>query len=214
MIAAAALALALVAATDTTGTGWLIGNGVTHLDASYWSVQFYDQNTMDKTSYYVEKTVAELSAATGVEYKVHKTFTHANDATCPGVTPGGGHRLIVELDMASSRSNATICKGANGEATSSHLTLSGQNWGVKTRNGCYGCYKKNVTSHEMGHSMGLSHPDWDRNVGAYVENGCELSGTNPLMCGQAWGGYSSYDYAHKYTSYDVNGLKQLVLNRP
>lgn len=194
-------ALTLTSAPVTDGYGWELGSGITHLDSAGWSVQFYDTYSRDQLRSTMLLTAAELEAKTGIDFYVGYTV-NKTDAGCPGYTSTGRHRIVVRLDPVTERSNATHCY-LNGAVHSSRVLFSKANWDNKTRSGSHLAYRRNVSSHELGHSVGLSHPNEE-----YV------TGADPLMSGNHWGGYATAADAYKYTPYDVKGLKQLVVNRP
>lgn len=179
------------------GTGYHIANevGVQYLDTKPWYVEFYDTYTMTKMSVYTKFTATELQKNTGVTVKV-TTIVNKTDAPCPGHMKDGGHRIVVRLDPKTARSSAYIC-GYQNHSDSSRVMFSQHNWDTMGE-----VYRRHVVSHELGHSIGLGHPPK-----------CQLPGTDPLMCGDYWGGFPLKGDAQKYTSYDIAGLKQLVKNR-
>jgi len=200
-IAAVALAASLAVTPVSSAQGWTLGGGY-YLDTTGWSVQFYDTYTRDRVSSQVKLTVAELVSATGVDIK-YTTTINKTSATCPGYTSTGRHRIVIRLEPTTTRSSTYSCNGGWARSTAS-IHLSGTKWTSTLHGGTHEAYRRNVVSHEMGHAMGLGHPD-----------SCYLAGTDPLMCGDHWGGYvSPYSIAQKYTGYDVAGLKALVANRP
>lgn len=200
-IAAIALVAAITVSPVSSGTGWTLG-GPHYLDTVGWSVQFYDTATRDKVSSQVKLTVAELVKATGADIK-YTTTINKTDAACPGYTSTGRHRVVIRLDPKSTRSNTYGCSVDNRQDSAS-VRLSGTKWTSTLHGGTHEAYRRNVVSHEMGHAVGLGHPDCTA-----------LPGTDPLMCGDHWGGYTKpYTIAQKYTAYDISGLKALVNNRP
>lgn len=195
---------AMAATATYSGTGWLIADNVgdKYLDIGTWYIEFYDTYTKDRVSKYAALTAAEITKYTGVTVKVTTIVGPSfKDQNCPGHTSTGGHRIVIKLDSATSRSYSWMC-GYSNHSDSSKVMLSQSNWTNVTRAGSHESYRRNVVSHELGHSVGLGHAPM-----------CSLTGTDPLMCGDYWGGYSYYADAQKYTAYDANGLRQLVKNR-
>lgn len=201
MIGELALTVALTASPVTSGTGWTLGGDIDHLDTKGWSVQFYDTTSRDRLSYYMKLSAAELEKQTGVDFYVGTTV-HAWSDPCPGYTETGRHRIIVRLTSTVDRSSSYMCQDGYGAAYGSYVRFSLTRWNDQLRAGTHKAYRENVSSHELGHSVGLGHPD-----------DCSQTGTDPLMCGTYWGGYSSTSSAQKYTPYDIAGLKRLVMNR-
>lgn len=195
--------LALTAAlmsTSVTGPGYVIGDA-NYLDTTGWSVQFYDTYSRDKLGATVKLTAAELKKNTGVDIAYTSTINKTS-AQCPGYTSTGRHRIVVRLEPSNLRSYTYGCELGDLQHSGS-VHFSGVNWTNKTRGGTHTAYRENVVSHELGHAVGLGHPV-----------PCDLTGTDPLMCGDHWGGYATPSTAMKYTPYDIAGLKKLVTNRP
>jgi hypothetical protein len=198
-IAAIAVSLTL-ASTSVAGPGYYVGDG-DYLDTVGWSVQFYDTYSRDKLASTVRLTAAELKKNTGVDIAYTSTINKTS-AQCPGYTSTGRHRIVIRLEPSNTRSYTYACTLGD-LRTSASVHMSGVNWTNKLRAGTHTAYRENVISHELGHAVGLGHP-----------TPCNLTGTDPLMCGDYWGGYSTPSTAMKYTPYDIAGLKKLVTNRP
>lgn len=200
MITALALAVGLVASPLQGGTGWDVPDG-RYVSEAPWAVFFYDQASLDATRHYMDIVDEQIEAHLSVEVKVTSSIKKLATG-CPPVTSTGYHVIVVRLDPAEDRSFASRCVSGN-MSHGSIVTFSGPNWTSKTRAGSHAVYRRNVSSHEIAHAVGVNHP---------VE--CTVTGTDPLMCGSRWGGYSALADAHKFTPYDVLAFQALVANRP
>lgn len=200
MIAALALSVALTASPVTSGYGWAAGGGVTHLDDKRWWVAFYDSYSRTQGTKYATLAAAELEKHTGLPVRVTPDL-FPSTASCPARTAAGSHRIVIRIDPATTRASVSRCTLA-GAAWGSKVMISKTAWLNTKRAGSNETYRRNVMSHEMGHAMGLGHPKLEY-----------LPLTDPLMSGNHWGGYATPTTGHKFTPYDVRGLKQLVLNR-
>lgn len=189
-------------------TALLVGPGVgfevngKHLDYDPWAIFFYDQRSIDTTRHYMTLMEPELEARSGVDVKVTSTLKRTTDG-CPGMTSTGYHIIVVQYDPAEDRSHTFSCS-VGGARQSARVVFSGITWVNGRRSGSSKIYRRNLVGHEMGHAFGLAHPAIP----------CDQSGTDPLMCGEKWGGYGTLDKAHKFTPYDIAGFKALVANRP
>lgn len=179
-----------------SGTGWKIatGNGERSLGPSPWTIVFYDTASRTALTTYAQRTAAELKKNTGVTFYV--TITISKGATdCPT-----GRVIIMRLTSTITRSAASQCHTATGQADGSRATFALTNWQHETLNGFNEVYRRKVVSHELGHSVGLAHP------ATFTTN------PSPLMRGDVWGGYKTLTYASWYTPQDINGLKNLRAN--
>lgn len=179
-----------------SGTGWKIAtnNGMQYLGSGAWQIVFYDSASRTALTANAKRTAAELAKATGLTFQVTTTITKGA-TTCPT-----GRRIIMRLTSTVTRSSATQCHTPTGQADGSRATFALSNWQNTTNNGSHDIYRRKVVSHELGHSVGLTHPaTW-------------TTSPSPLMRGDVWGGYKSLLYASWYTPQDVNGLKNLRAN--
>ena len=69
-----------------------------------------------------------------------------------------------------------------------------------------------ATAHELGHAIGLAHPNSQDSAGKDIPFSCvkNSSGWTPLMC-SPYGGPNN-NAGINYTAYDIAGMKQLVKN--
>ncbi|MFJ4473302.1 hypothetical protein ACIP2X_38210 [Streptomyces sp. NPDC089424] len=179
-----------------TGTGWKIatGNGIRYLGSSSWTVVFYDTTSRTQLTPHAKRTATELYKHTGVTFRVTTTITKGT-TTCPT-----GRTIIMRLTSAVTRSTGTQCPTLTGAANGSRATFALTNWTKATVAGSNEIYRRQVVSHELAHSAGLTHPTtW-------------TTSPAPLMRGDIWGGYRTLTRGHQYTTQDINGLKNLRAN--
>lgn len=74
--------------------------------------------------------------------------------------------------------------------------------------------RKNLLIHELGHTLGLDHPNSDMNSDGIIDRFevVKDAGVSPTMTSPN-GGYQD-SRAGTYTTYDLNGFKQLLANAP
>lgn len=179
-----------------SGTGWKIatGNGMRYLGSSPWTIRFYNTSSRTALTDYAKRTAAELTKQTGVTFTVTTTISQGT-TLCPT-----GRVIIMRLTSTITRSAASQCHTATGAADGSRATFALTNWQNTTLAGSHEIYRRQVVSHELGHSVGLAHPaTWTTNP-------------PPLMRGDVWGGYKTLTQASQYTGQDITGLKNLRAN--
>lgn len=177
------------------GTGWKIANsnGVRYLGSSSWTIVFYDSASRTALTDDAKRTAYELKRQTGVTFYVTTTINKGS-TTCPT-----GRVIIMRLTSTVTRSSASQCHTATGAADGSRATFALTNWQNTKLSDSNAIYRRKVVSHELGHSVGLTHPStWTTPA--------------PLMRGEIWGGYKSLTYAAQYTPQDINGLNNLRAN--
>jgi hypothetical protein len=179
-----------------SGTGWKIatGNGMKYLDSGSWTIVFYDTASRTALTEHAKRTAAELKKNTGVTFTVTTTISKGS-TDCPT-----GRVIIMRLTSTITRSAASQCHTITGAADGSRATFALTNWQTVKLSGSNTIYRREVVSHELGHSVGLAHPaTW-------------TTSPSPLMRGDVWGGYKTLDRAAQYTPQDINGLKNLRAN--
>lgn len=179
-----------------SGTGWKIAanNGMQYLGTGSWHIEFYDTASRTALTPYAKRTATELAKATGVIFTVTTTIPKPSTA-CPT-----GRVIVMRLTSTVTRSASSQCHTATGAADGSRPTFALTNWKNTRLANSNEIYRREVVSHELGHSAGLTHPaTW-------------TTSPTPLMRGDIWGGYKTLDRASQYTAQDINGLKNLRAN--
>ncbi len=178
------------------GTGWKIatGNGIKYLASSSWTIVFYDTASRTALTDHAKRTAYELKRQTGVNFYV-TTNINKGSTTCPT-----GRVIIMRLTSTAARSSASQCHTTTGAADGSRATFALANWQNAKLSNSNAIYRRKVVSHELGHSVGLSHPS------------TSTATPSPLMRGEVWGGYKSLTYAAQYTPQDTDGFKNLRAN--
>jgi hypothetical protein len=175
VIAAPARAHATTAFRVYSGTGWKIatGNGEQYLGSGAWTIVFYDSSSRTALTTYAKRTATELTKNTGVTFTVTTTISKGA-TTCPT-----GRVIIMRLTSTVTRSAASQCHTLTGAADGSRATFALTNWQTVKLAGFNEIYRRQVVSHELGHSVGLAHPT------------TFTTSPSPLMRGDVWGGYKT-----------------------
>ncbi|MFE6126651.1 hypothetical protein ACFQ6Q_00040 [Streptomyces sp. NPDC056437] len=204
-----------------TGKGWkiLTSQGIYSLSPDPYEIVFANTTARTKLKAYFVKPAAQLTAVTGVQVTVTDTI----DLTPIGVCPPR-HRIVVRYEYRPlgqpGLSQARPCNQlSDGSAWGGHVRMDSEYWTVPNwfssdpvKNDAY---RKNGVTHELGHVLGLDHPNTDVDADGTVESyECvkTATGTRPLLCSPNGGYYNSVD-AGKYTPpFDEPGLRQLAAN--
>jgi hypothetical protein len=204
-----------------SGRGWKIetSQGIYSLNPDPYEIVFADETARTKLKPYLTKPAAQVLAVTGVQV----TVTDAIDATpiedCPP-----RHRIVVHYAYRPSGpagfSRALPCHDTlNGSAWGGHMLMDSEYWTTanwfSTDPVKNDAYRANATSHELGHILGLDHPNTDLDGDGTVENyECvtTATGTRPLMCSPNGGYYNSVDAGRFTPPFEEPGLKQLAAN--
>jgi hypothetical protein len=204
-----------------SGTGWkiLTSHGIYSLHPDPYEIVFADTAARSKLKQYFAKPAAQATAATGVQIRVTDTIDTTPVGNCPP-----RHRIVVRYEYrplgVSGMSQALPCYAvADGSAWGGHVRMDSEYWTqaswFSTDPAKNDAYRANAVSHELGHILGLDHPNYDKDRDGAVEGyecATTSTGTRPLLCSPNGGYYNSVD-AGKYTlSFDVPGLKQLAAN--
>lgn len=225
-IAALLLAGATQARSATTtpvykGTGWKAwtSNGIYSLAPDPYTIVFADTTARSKLSKYFTTPAAQVTTSVGVPITVSTTIDTTAVSACPT-----RHRIVVHYSYRPTGtkgvSQARACHNTvDGSAWGGHLLMDSEYWTSSTwfsTNATLNeAYRKNAVTHELGHILGLAHPNYDRDRDGVVENyECvkNSSGWTPVMCAPNGGDRSSTGAGKYVPAYDLAGLKQLAAN--
>ncbi|MFG2359424.1 hypothetical protein [Streptomyces sp. NPDC048521] len=230
LIAAAltVLALLLASATDaraaTTplykGTGWKAetAQGIYSLSPDPYTIVFANSTARTKLTKYFTGPAAQVTTSIGVKITVSTTID-TTTATCPS-----RHRIVVHYTYrpmgTKGMSQARPCYAiADGSAWGGHLYMDSEYWTSSTwfsSNATTNeARRKDAVSHELGHILGLDHPNTDLDRDGVVENGeCvrNSAGLRPLLCSPNRGNPPSTAGGKFTTEFDLRGLRQMLAN--
>ncbi|MFE3326881.1 hypothetical protein [Streptomyces sp. NPDC059176] len=228
LASAVALVLALAHPADSatgpvySGRGWQIwtGQSIYSLNPDPYEIVWADATARSKLKSYLTKPAAQATSITGVQITVTDTIDLTPTTLCPP-----RHRIVVHYSYRptgqSGMSEALACyEVSNNSAWGGHMLIDSEYWTQAnwfstdaTKNDAY---RANTVTHELGHVLGLAHPNTDVDGDGLVEpNECvaTASGTRPVMCSPNAGGYLNPVDAGKFTPpFDEPGLRQLAQN--
>ncbi|MCL8016926.1 hypothetical protein [Streptomyces sp. AS02] len=182
----------------TSGSGWKLRTGVTHIDTKPWQITFHDATSRTKLTGYLKNNAAELTYRLGVQFTVTTKLIPVSRTTClPSHTIS--YRWQSKPDPANpNRSFAVPC--TSGQAPHSASIYINSDYWSPTRNFAEGV-RRNVIWHETGHAVGLAHP---------ATCPTDRYGRKPIMCD-----VNSYKAltTWRYSSYENTAFKYLKANR-
>jgi hypothetical protein len=212
-------------ATTTTptykGTGWKAetSQGIYSLSPDPYTIVFADSTARTKLSKYFTTPAYQVTSSVGVPVTVSTTIDTTPAGSCPS-----RHRIIVHYTYrplgTKGMSQARPCHSlADGSAWGGHILMDSEYWTSGTwfsaNSTLNEAYRKNAVTHELGHILGLDHPNYDKDRDGVVENyECvkNSAGWTPVMCSPS-GGYRTSTSGGKFvTEFDLAGLKQLRAN--
>jgi hypothetical protein len=231
---------AQAAAPVYSGTGWKIEtyNGIHSLSPDPYVIQLVKPTTGDKLTAaqnktaeaqlraQLTKTAALLTSITGTTFTLSSTY-HPAETSC---TTAERHVIVVGLRYRPApgakpgTSQTWPCyASANNSAWGSWIWMDSEYWNPAVWT-IDPWRLANVESHEMGHAVGLDHPNVDGSDANSTADPYECvtnsSKDTPLMCSPN-GGYGAgsggivtraEQHAGEYTPWDIAGLKALKAN--
>lgn len=231
--------LALTAATlptpTYTGLGWkaLISNGIYSLSPDPYEIVFADATARTRLSKYFLLPAAQVTRTVGVQVTVTTTL----DTTPLGTCPPRHHIIVHYLHQPMGQpgmSQARPCYATgNGSAWGGHLLMDSEYWTIPTWFGpdpaVNEARRKDAVTHELGHILGLDHPNTDVDRDGTVEAGecvTNKAGLRPLLCSPNRGNplahptatgsgpvaYSAMEAGRFSKDFDLPGLRQLLAN--
>ena len=203
-LAVGALTIALApkanAATGpvTSGNGWKLRTGVTHIDTQPWTIAFHDTTSRSKLTPYLKNTAAELTNRLGVTFTVTTRIIPTSRTTClPSHTIS--YRWQSKPDPTHPNQSFAASCTWNQAPHSASVYINSDYWSP-TRNFAEGV-RRNVIWHETGHAVGLSHP---------TTCPTDRYGRKPLMCDvNTYRALTTY----RYSTFEHTAFRQLRINR-
>ncbi|MFD9220031.1 hypothetical protein ACFWDI_08395 [Streptomyces sp. NPDC060064] len=227
--AGTAFALLLPAASaDAAGTQVYSGNGWKALpnihslsgDGTGYTIQFASADARTKLGPAAKQAAAQLTSVTGIKFTVSTTLK-ASPEGCAAqprhvLTLGTKYR---PFDGRKGMSRAWHCFNSG-----DHSVWGGWSWidteywsrpdWFSSNKAINAAITRNAVNHEIGHLVGMDHPNKDLNGdGKVADFECVLTPKKyrPLMCSPN-GGYTTAADGGKFTSIETPGLKQLADN--
>jgi hypothetical protein len=224
--AATATVLALTAATTPApvykGVGWKAwtSNGIEALSPQPYTIVFADATARSKLAGYFKSPAAQVTTSVGVKLTVSSTLDTTKRGTCPAY-----HRIVVHYTYRpvglKSVSHTDACHGTTTRsAWGGHILMDSEYWThtawFSSNATVNDAYRKDVVTHELGHALGLDHPNLDLNHDGKVANyECVKSATTgrkPIMCSPGRDRLATVDGGKFTSEYDLPGLRQMVKN--
>ncbi|MFC9584556.1 ricin-type beta-trefoil lectin domain protein [Streptomyces yangpuensis] len=224
--AAAAAPAAPAAPTPPQGEGWKL-SGATKWLASGYTIKFYDQKSADWLGPYVQASAADLRRITnlpvtvdtkpvGWDYVRPKGEVIVGVLHRPCVPPAGegtmgstGWKVVrdgtgtanLSCGFTSSSEAETVTSG-HAYIDDSFFTPAGRPTAAMGET-----YMRNHISHELGHTLGLTHANRSLNRSDCVKG--TDSGQFPVMCSPAYA-YQDKRAGTYVQQFDVQGLRRLA----
>ncbi|WP_405964828.1 hypothetical protein OG713_34835 [Streptomyces sp. NBC_00723] len=204
-----------------SGTGWKAetGQGIYSLAPDAYTVAFADATARTRLKAYFAKPAAQVTAVTGVPVTVTDTIDATPIEACPA-----RHRIVVRYEDrptgVAGTSQALPCYDTgDGSAWGGHVRMDSEYWAkaawFSTDAAKNDAYRANAVTHELGHVLGLDHPNVDLDGDGTVEPYecvATATGTRPLQCAPNGGYYNATDAGRFTPPFDEAGLKQLAAN--
>ncbi|MEU5127497.1 ricin-type beta-trefoil lectin domain protein [Streptomyces mobaraensis] len=215
----------VAAAKAPQGDGWKLADGVTKSLPTGYTIKFYDQQAVDWLGRYVKASAADLKRITnlpisvdtkpvGWNYSRPKGEIVVGVLKRPCVPPANGGQtgwkvvrdgsgtLNLSCGFISSSMPSTVTSG-HAYIDSSFFSKDGKplpSWGET--------FMRNHISHELGHTMGLTHADRSAKRGDCVVG--KDSGEKPVMCTETNSGYHDKRAGTYVQQFDAQGLRRLA----
>jgi hypothetical protein len=218
-----------------SGTGWkaLTKDGIYSLSPDPYEIVFADSTARTKLTKYFRLPAAQVTRSVGVPVTVTSTIDTTPTGTCPPY-----HRIVVhytyrpmgERGMSEARPCYRI---SDGSAWGGHLYMDSEYWTTSawfsTDPAVNEALKRDISTHELGHMLGLDHANTDIDRDGTVEpQECVKGndGLKPIMCSPNRGlryptttstgtvpvAYNAMTAGSFTKTFDLPGLRQMLAN--
>ncbi|MEU8469540.1 hypothetical protein AB0F30_16725 [Streptomyces sp. NPDC029006] len=202
-------------------TGWKAetAQGIYSLSPDPYTIVFADDTARTKLAGYFTEPASQVTTSVGVPITVTTTLDTTPVGSCPA-----RHRIIVHYTYrplgTQGMSQARPCYNTvDGSAWGGHILMDSEYWTssswFSTTTTVNESHRQNAVTHELGHILGLDHPNTDRDQDGVVEAyECvkNAAGWTPVLCAPNGGDRSSTGAGLFVPGYDLTGLKQLLAN--
>lgn len=215
------------------GPGWkaLTKDNIYSLSPDPYQVVFADTTARTRLAKYFKIPAIQVTRTVGVPITVTTTIDTTPTSTCPTY-----HRIVVHYTHQPlgqrGMSAAWPCyHTGNGSAWGGHLHMDSEYWETpawfSTNPTINEAWRKDTATHELGHMLGLDHPNTDVDRDGRVEaQECvkDTNGLKPIMCSPNRGNplarpartgrvaYIGMTAGMFTEDFDLRGLRQLLAN--
>lgn len=203
------------------GLGWKANTAATvySLSPEPYVIVFADTTARTKLSRYFTGPAAQVTTAIGVKVTVSTLIDTTPATSCPAY-----HRIVVHytyrpmgtIGMSQARPCSRI---SDNSAWGGTILMDSEYWThtawFSTNTTINDGYRKDTATHELGHILGLDHPNTDLNKdGKISSRECVVStaGRKPVMCSTNRGTAATADAGRFTTEFDLPGLRQMLRN--
>ncbi|MER5971511.1 ricin-type beta-trefoil lectin domain protein [Streptomyces sp. NPDC002055] len=210
------------AAAPPHGEGWKL-TGATKMLPGGYTIKFYDQKAVDWLARYVKATAADLQHVTnlpftvdtrpvGWDYRRPKGEVVIGVLKRPCVPPkdgGTGWKVVHDGSGSPNLSCGFSAASLPSTVTSGHAYIDSEFFTAdgKPTPSMGETYMRNHISHELGHTLGLTHANRSSTRGDCVKG--SDSGEKPVMCTPAMA-YQDKRAGSYVQQFDVQGLRFLA----
>lgn len=204
-----------------SGYGWkiLTRKGIHSIHPDGYTIYFASDLARDRMRGHLNDVADQLASVTGVSFNVNTSTLRSTGGftSCPA-----RHEIIVSHEYRpmgeKGMSQALPCYSTyDNSAWGGYVRIDGEYWRedwFSTNDVLNKARRLNAITHEVGHVIGLDHPNKDLDRDGSVEaHECEKTyyGYLPVMCAPK-GGYTGSKSGGEFTSIDKPGLRQLEAN--